>query len=76
MELKSIERNAMTKTEKQKFVAAKTEVDALIRKHGFAAVRWVVNRRGEELRLRRKLDAEKKRLGKEIAELNEKMKRL
>lgn len=61
--------------DKAKYLNAKADVDAAIKKHGFDAVRWVINKRTEENRLRKELAAERKRLNDRISEIQKKLKR-
>lgn len=61
------------RTDKKQYLAAKPDVDAAIKKHGWPAVRWVINKRAQEMRLRKELQREKTRLGSRIAELEAKL---
>jgi len=65
----------MKRSDKSKYLNAKSDVDAAIKKHGFDAVRWVINRRTEENRLRKELANERKRLNDRIADIERKLKR-
>lgn len=59
----------------KKLLAAKPDVDAVIRKHGFDAVRYVMNKRAQENSLRKQLAREKKELEERIAAIQSKLKR-
>jgi Skp family chaperone for outer membrane proteins len=59
---------------KKKRLVAKKDVDAVIKKHGFESVKYVVARRVDAERLKRQLAAEKKRLTGRIQEIEAKLK--
>jgi hypothetical protein len=64
------------KTEKkQKYLAVKKDIDAVIKKHGLDAVKYVVNRRNEAERLKKSLALEKKTLTKRIQEIEAKLRK-
>lgn len=59
---------------KTKLLAAKPAIDAAIKQYGFAAVKYVVNKRTEQARLERQLESEKEKLKSRIAEIQSKLK--
>lgn len=65
-----------TKEQKrQKNIAAKQDVEAAIKKHGLAAVRWVINKLTEESRLRKELAKDRAALNAKIAAIKRKLSR-
>lgn len=65
----------MKTKDRSKYLNAKSDIDAAIRKHGFDAVRWVFNQRTKEIALRKELERERKRLNDRISEIQNKLKR-
>jgi hypothetical protein len=65
----------MTKQDRQKFLAAKPDIDAAIRKHGLQSVAYVVKRRNEAAAVHRQLAAEKKRLQERMEEIESKLRK-
>lgn len=57
----------------KKRLAAKSDVDAAIQKHGFDAVRWVINKRSQEHSLRKQLAKERSALNQKIADITRKL---
>lgn len=66
----------MKKQSKDKLLAAKPDVDSAIKKHGFHAVKWVINKRTEEFRLQRQLEVEQKLLNERISAIRSKLTKL
>lgn len=60
---------------RQSRLSAKADIDAAIKKHGFDAVRWVVNKRSQEVGLRKQLAKEKAALNERIRQITRKLKK-
>jgi uncharacterized protein YeeX (DUF496 family) len=57
----------------EKYLAAIPDVEAVIEKHGYDAVRWVVNKLREKNQLRRQLTETKKEYEKKIRDIENKL---
>lgn len=65
----------MTKQDRQKYLSAKPDVDAVIKRHGLLAVSYIVKRRNESAALQRQLAKEKKRLQERMEEIEAKLRK-
>ncbi len=63
------------KEKKAKYLEAKPDVEAAIRKHGLDAVRYIVSRKHEAQRLKNRLAQKKRELQREIDEVESKLAR-
>lgn len=64
------------KRDKSKYLTAKPDIDAAIKRHGFESVNWVVNKKREENALKKQLARETNRLNERMKEIRAKLDRV